>query len=193
MGVTDDPIPIDEKIFDSDDFRSGCRKYTKIMDDMQHPLTEDRRKFFSQAFGLFDIPKENINAFVLNFMQIHAGEDDWATNMHRDAMTIQRFLFQPRGLTSPSAQKNFQDRYKKNAKPLKKRRGPENFCRSRMEPSFGPCTWSRNGKACRLDHTCPSCGEDHPAAECKKFDEEKAKKADKDRRELNGQGRKKRN
>ena len=148
---------------------------------------------FSEKLWNFAGPSDDEKAkFMKHFMFEHAGEENWADSMFLDMQLMSRFLW-------PKTQSDMGQRFEslkrrrdeeKNAfsrsqrpsrsgagrqeRPtLRARTRTAKVCYTRLDPNRGECTYP----SCRFSHQCASCGQNHSASACPKWDDAKGRRA----------------
>ena len=122
----------------------------------------------------------------------HAGEDNWKGKAFADMELVAKFLLRPE--EKPGAQKRWREGDVSGDPAGKRRRGnrgsgrgggggrgaravggkggawrAEKPCFSRLDRRYGVCYFPD----CKFSHACASCGADHEAEACKKWDQAK--------------------
>lgn len=175
--------------------RQGFTRMVEMVlgiDEVKH-RAQDMLGFAEEVWSFPKASEEGKARFIKHFLYKYRGQDDWKAKAFQDARLVAEFLTgDQRAGSAPSAGAKRQAGGGARPGPADKRqRGPgagggaqqgrgdrhawkaRQPCLSRMDPSRGDCSYP----GCRFSHACVSCGQDHPANACSKWDRAKGKKA----------------
>ena len=148
----------------------------------------DMLLFFVEIWNYPDVSDENRSRFMKEYMYDHAGETDWASAYHNDTVLVKKYLAKSSGSASlgaapsgdrrqPSTTKSSGGKRRRSRSPRRDRgaRGEytRKVCYTRLDPKRGECTY----RGCKFSHKCATCGEDHPASKCPRWEDKKGAEA----------------
>jgi hypothetical protein len=189
--ATDEPLLKDvSRDYDEHRFRQGM-DYLLLMyaeDETVSSRVPDMLKFSQKLWSMRVGTATQRLKFAKEFMYKHAKSLDWATLMDTDIVLMResfddgdacdnqrgrsRSRSPRRGGKGAQRSNSRRGRSPQGRGRAKSKPGAKPTCYSRTDPAVGQCTYN----SCRFSHECASCGQDHPASSCPKWDKRKEKK-----------------